>query len=810
MNDREARGRSARQGAAAGASWRGREGARTMRCACVLSALLVPGLAWTAALSPMRGADVNYRPMRAFDDAAWVGAKKPGGGQFFRLRRDFDSDGAPLALYVSADERYVLLLDGEEISRGPARGLVSHWFCQRVAARPKAGRHRLEAVVWTLGDEAPTAQQSWRGGFFLKAEGAYDVQLTTGKAVWRLAPLAGTATDGRTFPGAFGGGTQFKVAGTSVLDEEPAADAWTEAVVVSAARTPGLGGWGMVPAGWAVYESRLPEMMMRPVKPGEIPKTALTVPAHARREWLFDLGDYYCAYPYLTVEGGKGAKIRFGFSECLVDADGKKIHRDARNGAFTQAVVDTFLPDGRAKAVFTVPWWRCGKWCRLEVETGAAPLTIADVTLKETRYPIRLDGSFAAEGDATLAAIARLCARGVQMCAHEIMFDCPFYEQQMYPGDVLMSFAALRAMTGDLRLPKQGLALFDFARMPSGLVPMNAPCRRDQRSSTWTLSWVCAVGEIARWGGEAERAWLKDRLPGVMHTLMAYERIEDAAGLLVDPPGWNFLDWTKDWEKTGWAPPNGVPGNGPDACLNLLYLQAMERTVDLAQAVGKPELAAVWAGRARRLAAAIRAAFWDETRGMIADTPRKTSFSEHAVALSIVTACLPPAMRERSFAALTTAPDLARASYMLHLVFAAYFRYGRGDLFLKKLDLWRGYVGLGLRCPLESPVFPRSDCHAFASTPLYHFHAGLAGVSPAAPLFAKVRVAPAPGPLTRLRARTPHPKGFVETDLRFERTGAKGEVVLPEGVTGLFVWRGRETPLGPGRNRVGATGGRGE
>ena len=410
MNDREARGRSARQGAAAGASWRGREGARTMRCACVLSALLVPGLAWTAALSPMRGADVNYRPMRAFDDAAWVGAKKPGGRQFFRLRRDFDSDGAPLALYVSADERYVLLLDGEEISRGPARGLVSHWFCQRVAARPKAGRHRLEAVVWTLGDEAPTAQLSWRGGFFLKAEGAYDVQLTTGKAVWRLAPLAGTATDGRTFPGAFGGGTQFKVAGTSVLDEEPAADAWTEAAVVSAARTPGLGGWGMVPAGWAVYESRLPEMMMRPVKPGEIPKTALTVPAHARREWLFDLGDYYCAYPYLTVEGGKGAKIRFGFSECLVDADGKKIHRDARNGAFTQAVVDTFLPDGRAKAVFTVPWWRCGKWCRLEVETGAAPLTIADVTLKETRYPIRLDGSPACARAASRCARTRSCS----------------------------------------------------------------------------------------------------------------------------------------------------------------------------------------------------------------------------------------------------------------------------------------------------------------------------------------------------------------------------------------------------------------
>lgn len=165
MNDREARGRSARQGAAAGASWRGREGARTMRCACVLSALLVQG--WRGRRpSPRCGGGRELPPDAGLRRCRVGRCEEAGGGQFFRLRRDFDSDGAPLALYVSADERYVLLLDGEEISRGPARGLVSHWFCQRVAARPKAGRHRLEAVVWTLGDEAPTAQLSWRGGFF--------------------------------------------------------------------------------------------------------------------------------------------------------------------------------------------------------------------------------------------------------------------------------------------------------------------------------------------------------------------------------------------------------------------------------------------------------------------------------------------------------------------------------------------------------------------------------------------------------------------------------------------------------------------
>ena len=143
-----------------------------------------------AFLSPIQEGDVNYRQMRVFDDAAWVwtasgisaernsrrGAKslERCEAKFFRFRNDFDSDGSPLVMHVSADERYVLMLDGEELSRGPARGMPSHWFCQKVEARPRPGKRRLEAVVWTLGEDAPRAQLTFGGGFFMKAEGPYD------------------------------------------------------------------------------------------------------------------------------------------------------------------------------------------------------------------------------------------------------------------------------------------------------------------------------------------------------------------------------------------------------------------------------------------------------------------------------------------------------------------------------------------------------------------------------------------------------------------------------------------------------------
>ena len=122
---------------------------------------------------------------------------------------------------------------------------------------------------------------------------------------------------------------------------------------------------------------------------------------------------------------------------------------------------------------------------------------------------------------------------------------------------------------------------------------------------------------------------------------------------------------------------------------------------------------------------------------------------------------------------------------------------------LKKLETWRNYVKLDLKCPLESEFFPRSDCHAFGAHPLFHFHSVLAGVGPDAPFFARVRVAPSPGSLRRIHSKTPHPGGFVETDLSFDgHGGVAGAIVLPEGVDGTFVWQGHSMLLRTGRTDV--------
>jgi hypothetical protein len=109
---------------------------------------------------------------------------------------------------VSADERFILLLDGKEFARGPDRGMPERWFYHSYEIDVEPGEHVLEAIVWQMGAHAPLAQLSWRGGFVLKAEGAYDSVLTTGKAEWKVAELSNTEMTGKGESSAWGAGQQ--------------------------------------------------------------------------------------------------------------------------------------------------------------------------------------------------------------------------------------------------------------------------------------------------------------------------------------------------------------------------------------------------------------------------------------------------------------------------------------------------------------------------------------------------------------------------------------------------------------------------
>ena len=94
----------------------------------------------------------------------------------------------------------------------------------------------------------------------------------------------------------------------------------------------------------------------------------------------------------------------------------------------------------------------------------------------------------------------------------------------------------------------------------------------------------------------------------------------------------------------------------------------------------------------------------------------------------------------------------------------------------------------------------RSDCHAWGAHPIWFMQTGLAGIKSDAPFFKKIRVAPCPGGLKELKASHPHPKGWIEVDLKFDGDKASGTVSTP--VPGTFEFGGKKVELSRGENRL--------
>ena len=745
--------------------------------------------------------------------------------RFFRFRRDFEAKG-PLEFAVTADERYVLFLDGKRIDRGPDRGSPDDWTCRTLRLSPADGTHRLEAVVWQVADAGPVAQLSCgRGGFALEAKGAYDAELTTGKATWRVGRIEGASFLPRHMRFVvFAFGKQFLDEGEGFTVREPSA--WTDAKVVEPAVPDGFC-WGLDASRHRVRETLLPQQVDRLVAPGSFKAAAdvfatnnvwtaadaasgrlpeltalwregrpLTVRPGERFRALIDLGDYYCAYPEIAVEGGgDGAEIRFGWSESLVGADGKKGDRDAFVGKGLERFSDVFRPRG-GKSFYTTPWWRCGRWCTFEAKAGAEPVRIVSLKLAETRYPVEDRSSFACD-DPSVAAIRPACVRTLQMCAHEMIFDCPYYEQQMYPADTRVQLRVHSVLSADDRLIRRAIGLFDRSRFADGLVPFNFPTRETQRGGSFTLCYLLMYGDYALWHDGA--AWLRERIPGLRSTVAAIDGYTRDDGLIAGLPSWNFTDWVAEWPYG--SPPDAETADRPSSVLNLFWSLALRSAATAERAAGDREVAALYEAKAARVAAAVRARFYDPARGLVADDLSKKHFSEHAQALAILAEAVTGDEATRCLDVRKAMNGVSRCSvYFTHYLFEAAFKLGRGDVFLEGLERWRDYRRQGLRTTPEHPGEPRSDCHAWGSSPLYFMQTGLAGIRPDAPGFARVRVAPCPGSLRTVRARLPHPRGFVEADLSFDGAIVSGTVDTP--VAGIFVWGGRELPLEPGRNRV--------
>jgi hypothetical protein len=128
---------------------------------------------------------------------------------------------------------------------------------------------------------------------------------------------------------------------------------------------------------------------------------------------------------------------------------------------------------------------------------------------------------------------------------------------------------------------------------------------------------------------------------------------------------------------------------------------------------------------------------------------------------------------------------------------------GLGERYLEMLGPWHDMLKLGLTTFAEKPEPTRSDCHAWSASPNYDLLATVCGIEPDAPGFKSIRITPHLGSLQWVKARMPYPAGEITVHLlRQGKTGLTGEVILPEGVNGKFLWNGKMQTLKAGKQAI--------
>jgi alpha-L-rhamnosidase len=759
-------------------------------------------------------------------DAHWIAHPETSGYDYEVLlfRRTFALEQVPEAfrVHVSADNRYRLWVNGRSIHTGPQRDDLTHWRYDTLDLAPhlQVGDNLLAVQVWNYGRHRPLALMSLETGLIVQGATAAEAVVNTG-AGWKvmlhpgLRPVPIDRGVLQTYI-VVGPGDRLDAAKTPWGWQEPRFDDrdW------KSPRQNGPGvphGFGVNIGRWLaprnlplIEETPQPGLRLRRSEGISAQETFLTgqgplhIPPRRQARLLLDQTHLTTAYPELTTSGGRGSTLTLTYAEALIDADRQKGNRDEIDGKTMIGLQDVFRPDGGRGRLFTPLDYRTFRYLELLIETGDEPLTIDDLQSRFTAYPFVERARFESD-DPRLHDIWTVGWRTARLCAYETYIDCPYYEQLQYLGDTRIQALISMYVSGDDRLARQAIDIFDRSRWPDGLTQSRYPSSEPQIINAFSLFWVGMVHDYHLLRDDP--AFIRERLVGVRAVLDWFHRqVDPNSGLLGPLPYWSFVDWADEWpwdpmEDRGGEPPGALTGGS--AILTLQYAQALREAAVVFADHGDQAPAAAYRRQADDLVAAVRRQCWNSQRRLFSDTPGGKSFSQHTNTFAVLTGAVPAEEAAEFMSRVMADQQLVQATlYFRFYTLRALKKAGLGEQYLDFLQPWHDMLALGLTTFAERPDPTRSDCHAWSSSPVYEFLATVAGIEPAAPGFKSVRIAPHLGYLKQVDAEMPHPAGIIAVQLQREGHRIHGIVTLPDGLAGTFEWRGQHVNLRPGRQAV--------
>ncbi len=393
--------------------------------------------------------------------------------------------------------------------------------------------------------------------------------------------------------------------------------------------------------------------------------------------------------------------------------------------------------------------------------------------------------------------------RTLRLCMQGFYEDGAKRDGMLWIGDYRVEFLCAWPLFADIALARRSLEMFAQCQRPDGslsAVALDAGGHLHPRLAylgdlsihgglhEWVLDNYCAdfvsaVWEYALHTGDLATA--RTLAPVTRRVLDYLARVDLATAV----PGRAFITDNQPETKDWW---------GSRAALGYQLAATFGDATRLATQLGDPTLAAqCQAWRAARLQETAEKFGRPGQAALRDDLPVNATRSWHAYAAAFLAGALDApqlrAVHPHLQADITVRRPMAgfMEFYLLHAWLGA-------GLVREALDEMRSYYGQMLRSgatttwelvdrrePGIDHIQPagRSHCHGWSAGPAHLLPAHILGVTPSSPGYRTVDLRPALGDLTAAEGVVPTPHGDIRVTLR---SGLRGEVTLPKGITGTL------------------------
>jgi len=318
--------------------------------------------------------------------------------------------------------------------------------------------------------------------------------------------------------------------------------------------------------------------------------------------WLVDMGQEVCGYIELGLATEKPASVGIAYSETLVEG---RVTPEKGGMNYSDRLE---LPAGAAE-------WRsyekrAFRFLQLDVSVEVKRLRVVEHVWPYEPLWRKAGGS------ELVRRIREVSARTIELNSEDLLTDCPWRERAQYL-DCQHYMGAMQKLFGTLEPVRRFLHQFPRGADATGLL---RGCYPSPPGMTiipdFSMSYAVLLRRYLELSGDLET--VRKNLPLAERGVVAYRHYEDESGLLMDVPGWIFLDNTFE-----------LPKFPRSAGLNAVYHGGYLALAALLRACGEHVRAAEFEVMAARLRRTFRTTFLRDGRLLDADsTPEHEAYRQ--------------------------------------------------------------------------------------------------------------------------------------------------------------------------------------